>query len=69
MICLLARLIDTQNDCICTLPYSRRDPYLNLGLDVFDGVRGLHLQGDGLAGEGFHEDLHSSSQPQNQVKG
>ena len=24
---------------------------LNLGLDVVDGVRGLHLQGDGLAGD------------------
>ena len=25
---------------------------LDLGLDVLDGVRGLHLQGDGLACEG-----------------
>ncbi len=32
--------------------------YLNLGLHVFDGVGGLHLQGDGLPGEGFDEDLH-----------
>jgi hypothetical protein len=31
---------------------------LNLGLDVVDGVAALHLQSDGLAGEGFHEDLH-----------
>ena len=31
---------------------------LDLGLDVLDGVTGLHLQGDGLAGQGLHEDLH-----------
>ena len=30
----------------------------NLGLDVVDGVRGLHLQGDRLAGEGLNKDLH-----------
>lgn len=30
---------------------------LNLGLDVVDGVGGLHLQGDGLAGESLDEDL------------
>ena len=31
---------------------------LDLGLHVLDGVTGLHLQGDGLAGQGLHEDLH-----------
>ena len=31
---------------------------LNLGLDVVDGVGALHLEGDGLAGEGLDEDLH-----------
>merc|ERR1719266_2683600 len=30
---------------------------LDLGLDVLDGVRGLHLEGDGLTGEGLDEDL------------
>ena len=30
---------------------------LDLALHVVDGVRGLHLQGDGLAGQGLHEDL------------
>ena len=37
-----------------------RDAFLvlDLGLDVVDGVRGLHLQSDGLASEGLHEDLH-----------
>ena len=35
-----------------------RDAFLvlDLGLDHVDGVRGLHLEGDGLAREGFHED-------------
>jgi hypothetical protein len=31
---------------------------LNLRLHVLDGVRGLHLQRDGLAGERLHKDLH-----------
>ena len=31
---------------------------LDLGLDGVDGVASLYLEGDGLAGEGFHEDLH-----------
>ena len=32
---------------------------LDLGLDVVNGIRGLDLEGDGLAGEGLHEDLHA----------
>jgi hypothetical protein len=31
---------------------------LNLLLHILDGVRRLHLKGDGLAREGLHEDLH-----------
>jgi len=31
---------------------------LNLALDIFNGVRGLHLKGDGLTREGLHENLH-----------
>jgi len=42
---------------------------LDLGLDILDGVRGLHLQGDGLASQGLDEDLHASSQSENQVEG
>ena len=33
---------------------------LNLGLDVIDGIGGLHLEGDGLSGQGFNKDLHSA---------
>ena len=32
--------------------------YLDLGLDVFDGITGLDLEGDGLTRQGFDEDLH-----------
>merc|ERR1712099_115885 len=42
---------------------------LDLGLDIFNGVRGLHLKSDGFAGEGLHEDLHTTSQSKDQVKG
>lgn len=31
---------------------------LNLGLDIVNGVGGLHLEGDSLAREGLHENLH-----------
>ena len=41
---------------------------LDLALDGLDGVRGLDVQGDGLAGEGLDEDLHSTSEPQDEVK-
>merc|ERR1712186_209072 len=42
---------------------------LDLGLDILNGVRRLHPQGDGLPGQRLDEDLHTSSQPENQVKG
>jgi len=35
---------------------------LDLGLDSLDGVSALNLEGDGLAGQGLHEDLHASTQ-------
>ena len=31
---------------------------LDLGLYVIDGIRRLHLEGDGLAGQGLHKNLH-----------
>ena len=31
---------------------------LNLGLHRLNGVRGLHLEGDGLSSEGLDEDLY-----------
>merc|ERR1719393_862279 len=34
---------------------------LDLGLDILDRVRGLHLKGDGLAREGLHENLHGGA--------
>merc|ERR1711963_1365486 len=41
---------------------------LDLGLDILDGVRGFNLKGDGLASEGLDEDLHTSSQSENQME-
>ena len=31
---------------------------LDLSLDILDGVGGLDLEGDGLARQGLHKDLH-----------
>merc|ERR1712156_417194 len=41
---------------------------LNLSLDVLNAVASLDLKGDGLAGQSLHEDLHASSQPQDQME-
>merc|ERR1712190_617995 len=42
---------------------------LDLGLDIVDGVRSLDIRGDGLTGQGLHEDLHASAETQDQVQG
>merc|ERR1712133_334508 len=41
---------------------------LDLGLDVLNGVRWFNLKSDGLASQGLDEDLHTSSQSENQMK-
>ena len=41
---------------------------LDFGLDVLNGVAGFNLEGDGLAGQSLHEDLHSTTESQDQVK-
>ena len=48
-----------------------RDAFLvlDLGLHVLNGVAGLDLEGDGLSGERFHEDLHTTTQTKHEVKG
>ena len=48
-----------------------RDTFLilDLGLHVIDSVGGLDLKGDGLAGEGLDEDLHTTAESQDEVKG
>ncbi|KFP36543.1 hypothetical protein N324_10282, partial [Chlamydotis macqueenii] len=42
---------------------------LDLGLDVFNGVTGLNLEGDGLACQGLHKDLHATPQAQHKMEG
>ena len=41
---------------------------LDLGLDIVDGVGGLDLQNDGLAGQSLDEDLHSTTETEDKVK-
>jgi hypothetical protein len=41
---------------------------LDLSLDVFDGVRWLDVEGDGLASQGLDEDLHTTSQSEDQME-
>jgi len=42
---------------------------LDLALDVVDGVRRFHFESDRLTGKGLHEDLHTTTETQNQVEG
>jgi len=35
---------------------------LNLGFNIIDGIGWLDLKGDGLAGEGLDEDLHTTTE-------
>ena len=42
---------------------------LDLGLDVLDGIAGFNLERDGLARQGFDEDLHTTPQTKDQVEG
>jgi len=42
---------------------------LNLGFDIFNGVRRLHFQSDCFASQCFDKNLHATSQTQDQVKG
>merc|ERR1719174_1371091 len=41
---------------------------LDFGLDIFDGVGSLHIEGDCLASQSLDEDLHTTAQAQNQVQ-
>jgi hypothetical protein len=41
---------------------------LNLALDIVDRVRRLYLEGDGLSSQSLDEDLHTSSQSENEVE-
>jgi hypothetical protein len=41
---------------------------LDLGLDIVNRVRGLDLEGDGLAREGLDEDLHTATQTKDEVE-
>ena len=41
---------------------------LDLRLHVVNGVRGLHLQGDRLTREGFDENLHTTTQTEDEME-
>merc|ERR1711962_1097032 len=41
---------------------------LDLGLDVLNAVRGLDLEGDGLASESLDEDLHTSPESEDKME-
>merc|ERR1712243_319183 len=75
---LLLDIVVRQGPAILKLLTSKDQPLLiwgnallvlDLGLDILDGIRGLNLQGDGFAGQGLDEDLHATTQTEDQMKG
>ena len=42
---------------------------LDLGLDVLNGVRWLDIEGDGLTSESLDEDLHTTSESEDEMEG
>merc|ERR1712241_862010 len=42
---------------------------LDLGLHVLNAIASLDFQGDGLASEGLHEDLHATSKSEDEMEG
>merc|ERR1712223_1653092 len=42
---------------------------LNFGLHVLNGVRRLNLEGDGLASQSLDENLHATSETEDQMQG
>jgi len=42
---------------------------LDLCLDILNAVRWLNFQGDSLASQGLHKDLHTATETQDQMKG
>merc|ERR1712243_249012 len=75
---LLLDVVVRQGPAILKLLTSKDQPLLiwgnaflvlDLGLDIFDGIRGLNLQGDGLASQGLDKNLHATTQTKDQMKG
>ena len=63
----ILQLLSSENETLLV----RRDALLilNLRLDVVNGVGRLHLEGDRLAGQGLHEDLHAAAETKDEMEG
>ena len=42
--------------------------HLDLSFDVLNGVRGFDFESDGLSGQGFDKDLHTTSKTEDKMK-
>ena len=43
--------------------------HLDFSLDIFDGIGSFNFEGDCLSSQSFHEDLHSTSESKDEMKG
>jgi len=60
------KLLSSENESLLIW----RDTFLvlDLGLDVLNGITWLDIEGDGLSGEGLDEDLHTTSESEDEVE-
>jgi streptomycin 6-kinase len=60
------KLLASENQALLVGRYSLL--ILDLLLDIVDGISRLNFEGDGFAGEGLYEDLHTTSETKDEVK-
>jgi len=60
------KLLSSENESL--LIWRNTFLVLDLGLDVLNGITWLDIEGDGLSGEGLDEDLHTTSESEDEVE-
>ena len=54
--------------CISNSRFENIWTYLNLGLDIFNGIRCFNFQGDCLSSQSLDENLHTTTETKDQMK-
>jgi len=63
----ILKLLSSENESL--LIWRNTFLVLDLGLDVFNGVSWLDIKGDGLTSQGLDEDLHTTSESEDEMEG
>ena len=63
----ILKLLSSENESL--LIWRNTFLILDLGFDILNGVCGLNIKGNGLTSEGLDEDLHTTSESENEMEG